>query len=884
MTNNKSQPPLRRTKRWLRASLGAVALGVMMTSGAAHAGFENGGFEDGNLNNWTTKRYKRGNSNATNAQLTTVPPTEFNHLKLTEVSSSEVSGGDALNHNVNAVFLRTGPYETLEDDTGCSTINCSGGTKTATNLKLPRWGQNAVRVGGYGSYNASSIEQTATMTVADIDPVDGKIHVRFALAPILNDPDHPAHRQPYFFVEVVNKTKGTQLFNTFNFSNQSGIPWQKNGNYGYTDWQGFDVAPGNGLLDVGDEVTLRVYVANCADSGPEHTAVVYLDATGAFMPGLAVQATGPSSTQPGSDITYAYNYVNNSGVFALGSKMQITTPFTENGEQLTFVEADIPNNCSTTPFNHNPTTRGQYIICDVGDLANNQGGSLGVKFTVPTTATPDVINNGDYNIYADSVSPYLGPLVKTNMPSLSGTGKLVDLGVTIKNGDKTSFLTGDEQTYTVTVTNHGASETSGTVTQTITGMGNTCAGLTLAASCVDTPDGPVITFPIDDLAPGATSYYTVTGTPTGSPVNTVAKVGVTGPDVDNDTSNNTAGMNTPVGNQHQLTVNAAGTGSGNVLSTEPTLKCGSSAVVCPSTGVTQPVTENQEVRFTPVPHTGSMFTGWNSCVAPGAEELPGSNICVVKDLEAAKIVTANFVEAVVVTPKIDPANPDGSIDKGPTQVEKGTSTPPEFIITPNAGKYPKVIGTCEGSMTGPDGSGNYSYTPKSPVDDDCEFTVSFGDPEPEMKVELNLPGPLTVGKPYTGGELICTNIGTAIANNVTCTVTALPPGLTQGDCVMTPPGTPFTVAVGAVVSCPITGTPTGGPGTPTGETTWTPGTDPANPSSGQTGANGDTPGANVPVAVPPAAPVPVDNPFALLLLALGLLGLGSRYARKRNAA
>lgn len=895
MTSNKNQPPLRRTKRWLRASLGAVALGVMMASGAAHAGFQNGGFEDGNLDNWTTKRYKRGSTSGSysNAGLDVFPPTRFDELKLYELTGSTVIGGAASGHNSNAVFLRTGPSESLVDDTGCNTANCFGGTNTAPNLKLPRWGQNAVRVGGYGGFSASSIEQTATMTVADIDPVDGKIHVRFALAPILNDPSHDPERQPYFFVEVVNETKGTQLFNTFNFSNQSGIPWQKNANYGYTDWQGFDVAPGNGLLDVGDEVTLRVYVSNCADGGANHTAVVYLDAVGAFMPGLAVQATGPSSTQPGNDITYAYNYTNNSGVFALGTKMQISTPFTEDGKQLTF-EGPIPSVCAG-PTDHDPVSRGQYITCDVGDLANNQSGSLDVKFKVPgdatTTAPQNVINNGDYNIYADSVSPYLGPLVKTNMPPLGG-GNLVDLGVTIGNGGKTSFSGGEPETYIVTVTNHGDSETSGTVTQTITGMGNNCAALSIVpsgATCDADGSGVKITFPTGDLAPNGTTSYTVTGMPTGSPVNTIAKVAVDTPDVDNNLSNNTAGMNTPMGGQHQLTVNAAGNGSGNVLSTEPTLKCGDNTDACTTTGVTQPVTDSQEVRFTPVPHTGSMFTGWDNCVAPGAE-LQG-DICVVKDLNADKTVTAKFAPFVVVTPKIDPANPGGSIDQGPTQVEKGTTTPPAFTITPDPGKFPKVIGssdTCKGSMTGPDVSGKYSYTPKTPVDDDCEFTVTFGDPQPEMEVELKLPGPITVGKPYTDGELTCTNIGTATAHNVTCTVTDLPPGLTLGACVMTPPGTAFTqpgsVDVSAVVSCPITGTPTGGPGTPTGETTWTPGTDPANPNSDQTGANGEGPGTDVPVAVPPAAPVPVDNPFALLLLALGLLGLGSRYARKRNAA
>lgn len=805
-------PSPHKGRKRLGAWAAALGLSALMAAPMAHAGFTNGGFENGDLTGWTTKRYKRGTGTQSSARLdeSTFPPTEFSQLKLNVVSGSTVTGN--ADHTSNAVFLRNGPLETLKDDTGCSSENCSGGTSTAPNLKLPRWGQNAVRVGGYGSYNASSIEQTAAMTVADIDPIDGKIHVRFALAPILNDPDHPSIRQPYFFVEVVNETKGTQLFNTFNFSNQNGIPWQKNGNYGYTDWQGFDVAPGNGLLDVGDEVTLRVYVANCADSGADHTAVVYLDAVGAFMPGLAVQATGPSSTQPGNDITYTYNYTNNSGVYALGSEVQITAPFTEDGKPLTFVEADIPANCSKPAVDHVPASRGKYITCDVGDLANNQGGSLDVKFKVPsdasTTAPNNVINNGDYNIYANSVSPYLGPLVKTNMPPLGVGGSLVDLGVTIDNGGKTSYAQNEEPTYTVTVTNHSGTETSGTVTQVLTGMGNDCSELTFNptlgtpaeyACAAEGTDGVKITFPTGDLAANASTQYTVKGLVSGTVVNTNAKVEVADPNVDSNLSNNTAGLNTPVGTQVDLTVNASGNGSGNVLSTEPALKCGTSSVACDNTGKTEKVTGDQEVRFTPVPHPGSMFTGWTGCTAPGAE-LQG-NICVVKNLTGDKTVTANFVQAVLVTPKIEGTG--GSIDKGPTQVEKGTTTPPAFIITPEPGKYPKVIGntdTCKGTMTGPV-DGDYTYTPLPPVDHDCEFTVQFLTPQPHVSVVVTPPTGLNVPGEKVYGKVTCTSDGQIAAPNATCEVPQ-PPGVTQwGTVVCTPADTVDPLAVGDEIVC-----------------------------------------------------------------------------------
>lgn len=36
----------------------------------------------------------------------------------------------------------------------------------------------------------------------DIDPADGNMHIRFAIAPVLSDGGHPGPRQPFFFVEV----------------------------------------------------------------------------------------------------------------------------------------------------------------------------------------------------------------------------------------------------------------------------------------------------------------------------------------------------------------------------------------------------------------------------------------------------------------------------------------------------------------------------------------------------------------------------------------------------------------------------------------------------------------------------------------------------------
>lgn len=791
----------------------AATAALVLAMPLAHASFENGGFEQGDLSSWTVKSYTRGknaplaaNSTVQDTNNTAVispfPPTKFADLKLLldkNLGSSAFDGNAFTGGAVgpggfnNRAVIESGAINSI---TG----------QNAPNLKLPRWGGKALRIGGVGGRKASSIEQTATMNVADIDPIDNKIHVRFAMAPVMNDPNHSKPNQPFFFVQIFNVTKNKELFYTFNFSNQPGIPWQTSGNYKYTDWQGFDIAPGNGLLDVGDQIKMIVYVANCSDGGADHTAVVYLDAVGAFMPGLSVHAVGPSSTQPGANITYTYNYINGSGVYALGTKVQITTPFTVDGKPLTFASA-LPAGC-TGPLTHNPASRGQYITCDVGDLSDGQGGSVDVTFKVPnnasTTAPDNVINNGDYNIYANSVSPALGPLVTTTIPAL-GSGKLVDLGVAIGNGGKTSYPGGSSETYTVTVTNHGTETASGTVSQTITGMGAACSGLTYAApvTCSDGTGTPVLTFPVTGLTPGNTANYTVVGTPTGASVNTVATVAVTGPDTDSNAANNIAGITTPVGTQHNLTVKADGSGGGHVISTESLLKCGDASTACKTVasgaGVTQPVTANQEVRFTPVPQTGSIFKGWSGCSSTSG------NVCIVNNLTADKEVTATFVEAVVVTPLVDTINNNGSIDLGPTQVEKGTTTAPVFTITPGAGKEPQIVPsdtTCTGTLAGPDGSGKYTYTPSTPVSANCQFKVAFVGKTPDVYTQIDMPATVD---PSTQVSTLLTfgNQGKGVAQGVSYEVTGLPTGLGGVSC--TGAACSYNAATGKVT---ITGLPT----------------------------------------------------------------------------
>lgn len=775
-----------------RLLCGLATGATLLAAPLAHAGFENGGFEDGNFNHWTAKSYTRGTgaplpveSTAQNTSNTApilpadFPPTIQSQLRLlpdTMWNSVSVTPGNPLG----------GPGVTSGDRVQImgvpGTLPNSITAPNAPNLKLPRWGERTIQVGDVGGRKASSIEQTATMTVADIDPVDGKIHVRFAMAPVLNDPSHASTNQPFFFIEVVNETKGQQLFHTFNFSNQPGIPWQSNGNYKYTDWQGFDIAPGNGLMDVGDQITLRVFVSNCSDGGADHTAVVYLDAVSAFMPGLTVAATGPSTTKPSEDITYTYNYVNNSGVFALGTKIYVAAPIVAGKQasgdpagsapqETTFVGTPtgpdgLPCDGPHTGDGASPYKRGNYYICNAGDLNDGQSGSFDVKFTVPATAPTtgpyNLINNGDYNIYANSVSPYVGPLVQTGITGSAAT--LVDLGVAIDNGGKVSYAVGDGAEYTITVTNHGSGAAQGSVSQTLKGAGD-CAALTIPSSASCAPDGsgnPVVTFDTSILAPGATESFIVKGTAqtAGTPANTVVTVAPTGGATDSNTANNTAGMNTPVGaSQNNVTANASGSGQGHILAVPGPLACGNASTACDATGTTKAVAQGDEVRLSPVAHAGSIFKGWTGC-----DSIDAGNVCVIAMGTTDRTATANFAESWIVTPAVTGGN--GSA--GPVkQVENGQGTTVSF--SPNLGYY-TVIETngCAGT-TGTLNGNNYTVTP---VTASCTVTAKFEPVAPGSSV--NLTGTVT-----GGGGTITPPGTTAIAKGGNLTYTATP--TTPGD-------------------------------------------------------------------------------------------------------
>ena len=744
-----------------------------------HAQIKNGGFEAQNFSEWKLERYTRSSS-----ALTTVPPTNSSQLTLGAVQETIAS-----TNTVNTAFG------------GNVRILTTAGTAANTGVdgvRYPFSGTASSQLGGNGARAAYSMEQEATMVLSDVDPVDGKVHLRFAMAPVLNNPNHTAGQQPFFFVEVINLTKGnTQLFHTFNYSNQSGIPWQSFGNYQFTNWQGFDISPGNGRLDVGDQIRLKVYVANCSAGAADHTAQVYMDVFGSKMPGLSVAAIGPSTTKPGEQVTYNYHYVNNSGVYALGATVRLAAPITENGLHLAFVPNSWPASCTGPHAGTAP--RADYIDCPVGDLVAGAGGSFPVTFTVPagaaTTGPNNVINNGDYDVRANTVSPFIGPLVKTTISPAATT--LIDLGVSVSNGSVPSYLVGGAVAYTVTVTNNGPVDATGaTIAQTLNGTSGTaswsCApapGSTATCGATGSGSGPISTATAN-LPVGQSLVYTVSGitaTAAGTPVVTVVSVTPPAGMSDSVSANNTDGVSTPVSAaQHLLTANTIGAGSGRLNAIPAVYACpsGGARSACSS----ENLGEGQEAYLTAVADNGSIFKGWSG----GCTTITG-NECYVRmgtqDLE----VTAEFATVWIVTPSVT----GGTLNTtSPQVVEDGQGT--SFTLTPTTPGHIPVIttpggaNTCQATLSGPTG-GVYTYS-VTPVTQDCAFHVAFvSQPRLEIAKTASVVAPATiaVGVPFDY-TITVTNTGAA-ATSATATVTdVVPAGLTIGtlpaNCATSPSG------------------------------------------------------------------------------------------------
>jgi hypothetical protein len=429
-------------------------------------------------------------------------------------------------------------------------------TKVGTSHPVSGWANIASQ--------ATSLSQQITVQASDIDPSDGKVHIRFVAAPVVENPNHTAVQQPFLAVQLNNITTGrtgaNPVFFQWNYGGQPGVPWTavtsagtnpgSFTDYEYTNLQAFDISPGNAFIHVGDVIELVVLAAGCSPGG--HDGHVYLDEVGiAIPPGLWVSATGPTSSTPGNNITYTYTYTNTELVAESGVIVTANLPLpavASSPASTTFVSVTTPT-AGTSPS----CSGTGPVTCTIGTLQPGQTGTFQLTVNIPSAwATSDgPVNNGDYPIVGTNFDPLLGPLVQTALVAPSGLSNLV----VNASGLPPTGTVGTPYSGTFTCSNTPTASATGDAPSASCDITNLPAGLS-ESGCTISPSNTVWTEPTD-----IPSTQTVTCSVTGTPTTTGAVTATVATNAANNSNSTTNQVNATITiGAGQFTVTSSGDG------------------------------------------------------------------------------------------------------------------------------------------------------------------------------------------------------------------------------------------------------------------------------------------------------------------------------------
>ena len=529
-------------------------------------------------------------------------------------------------------------------------------------FRYPLYGTRAARVNykdatTYGkNKNANVLKQTMNIGPADVDPGDGLVHIRFAIAPVLENPSHAWNQQPFYYVELKNLTRGTTLYSGFNVAGQAGVPWRTTTSVAtgnatqWLDWQLIDMAPGDAALGSGDQVQLTVVGSGCSLGG--HFGRVYVDGLGSVIPGPFVTGSVPASVNAGSTLTYTLRYGNGSTTTAIGAHVDFVTP-----PNTTFASTSATG--CTTP------TAGQAgtISCPVGTLAQGASGSFTITVNVSASATGSIVA-GNYLIASATAPTLLGAKLTTTV-NASGT-HYADVVVTqvaaVTAVQPPQTWSSPNPLYTVTVTNTSTTDqirkslgrtitVSDVIPSQLTGVTWDCtasvagSGTGTATKCRDASGAgntnfsgtgnSIVLTPRLGYAGGQITikiYGTLASGVTGPVVNTStasAPSGTIDPNLANNSVTTTIGIGTP----RALTVTKTGGAYGTVTSAPAGISCGSACSSSYADGTT--------VVLSATPVAGASFTGWSGAGVPASCTTGAPATCTVT-LSAALGVNATF--------------------------------------------------------------------------------------------------------------------------------------------------------------------------------------------------------------------------------------------------
>ncbi len=421
------------------AMTAAFVLGLLAVSVSAQAGpFVNGDFETDAIGTtpptgWTVLAYLNSTGVLGTA---TAPPTTYAALRL---------GSPGAGKTITSVVGGAAASQ-VDPDLGAGQA-----------FRFPLFGSRGARV-NYGgpavtgkNKNANELTQTAVATESDIDPADGEIHVRFAIAPVLENPAHSYAQQPYYYVQVDNVTSGAVLYTDFNTAGQVGVPWITTTSTltgtttQWTEWQLVDIKTGS-KVQVGDQLRLRVVASGCSLGG--HFGRVYVDGFGSAIPGLFAWATADkASVAAGSSLTYTFHYHNGGSASAVGAKLSFTTPPGTTWDN----SVALPTGC-TGPANG----AAGVIVCPLGTLAADQSGDFQVRVKVAASAKGSVVN-GNYATQAVNAAYMLGSTLETPIEAAPNADALTDLNMYEIVASHQSLLWGQSGAdWVVRIRNQGA--------------------------------------------------------------------------------------------------------------------------------------------------------------------------------------------------------------------------------------------------------------------------------------------------------------------------------------------------------------------------------------------------------------------------------------------
>ena len=366
---------------------GALAAGLMIGSGARGGDFVNGDFETGTAgfappSPWIVNTF----INSTG--LIVVPPSTPSDLQLSP-------GGTA-----KTVILSSpnGPLSRSDPDVPALHWPMFGNQCTIINQKVT-------------PSNVNRLSQTAVLSSSSLDPSDGKYHVRFVFAPVLQNGAHSSNQQPYCFIVVSNVTRGRTLASYFLSpvtTDNQGPTWQTIGPAGagqiyYTDWQLIDVTGDSSILAAGDTVNLAVFASDCQPGS--HFSQIYIDQVGLTIPGVFVTGTAirfPDSDGTHTDITYALTYRNGGTSAQTGVQFNFSTP-----PNTTFLSANAPGVSLVTPAVGASGT----LTGTVGSFAAGASGSATVTVRIVSGATGPFVAYNYSILSTQSFEPLIGPSI-----------------------------------------------------------------------------------------------------------------------------------------------------------------------------------------------------------------------------------------------------------------------------------------------------------------------------------------------------------------------------------------------------------------------------------------------------------------------------------------